>query len=549
MLRVKGVSTSHGSQTVLADVSLTLGDGQKAALVGANGAGKSTLLKIIAGLVAPDSGGVEIGTETISYLPQEIDLSEIEQSIEAYLRQSAGLTELETMMRQTEANLDSPESFSLYGELQERYRTLDGYTFEPRMHTILAGLGLASVSTDRPIATLSGGQRTKVALTSVLLKNASILLLDEPTNNLDLSANIWLESYLSNVDATCLIVSHDRRFIDRIVTKVFEIDWFTRNITCHTGTYTEFLEGKKRQLARELQEYNAQQKELDSIAKSIRDKQDWSTAGQRQVTADNDKYLRGFRRDRSAKVAAAAKSIERQRDSIDRINLTRQREPLVIQLEPEPQGKGTAIALKNVVAGYNNGFRTQPLNIEVSRTDRIGLIGLNGSGKSTILKAISGELPPITGHVAYGQGVIVGDLMQGHENLARFNTVTDFLDQIEGIDAQQAHHILDRFHFRREDINRQIASLSPGERSRLLLASFVVRSVNVLVLDEPTNHLDLDGLLAIEDVLKTYRGAVVFASHDRYFLKSIGSTKLFEVSDGQLHEILRLEDYLKSLGS
>ena len=308
MFTLKHICKSYGTLNVLSDISFSLTNGQKVALVGSNGVGKSTLLKIIAGIEKPDSGSIEFPNDvSIGYLPQEIDISQ-NNTIEKYLKGITGLEELEEKMQELESNLTDPKKLDEYSNLQSIYTHLDGYVFEHRMEIILKGFGLTDITPNTSLKYLSGGQKNKVALAGILLKGVDILLLDEPTNNLDLPALIWLENSLLKSKAICLIVSHDRRFLDKVTSKVFEIEWYSRQIISYTGTYTNYLEIKEKQLQEQKKLYSLQQEEIKRLKESARQKKEWGKKGAKQDVSDHDKYSRGVQRDRAAKSSKTARA-------------------------------------------------------------------------------------------------------------------------------------------------------------------------------------------------------------------------------------------------
>jgi ATPase subunit of ABC transporter with duplicated ATPase domains len=545
---VRNIYKSHGGKEVLRGVSLQVGQNQKVALVGSNGVGKSTLLKILAGLDKPDAGSIQLNGEQIGYLPQEIKIDS-QETIRDYLKRVTGISEMESRMAELEHNLNDPEKMKEYGELQSQYIHLDGYAFEHRMEAILQGFGLSSISVTRSLNSLSGGQKSKIALAGLLLQKFDLLLLDEPTNNLDLPAIIWLENFLQHTDASCLIVSHDRRFLDKLVSKVFEIDWFKRDINEYTGSYSDYLDYREARIRREQEQYQAQEREKKRLMVSIRQKKQWAERGSKQITTDNDKYVRGYRRDQSAKVAQDAKSIERQIEQMDKVEVTKQRPKLVIPLVADNSEAKQAIVIEDVCVQRSNGFQLGPVNMQIGYGARIGIIGPNGSGKSTLLKVISGEYKPTSGRVIVGSSLNFGNLMQAHENMSREKSIFDFFHDNSVTDNEKIYFILSKFHFSADDAKKKIGDLSPGERARVLLALFSALSVNVLVLDEPTNHLDFEVIEALERTLADYPGTVVFVSHDRYFLQMANPTDLFIINDGNIKPVVDYDGYISSLTS
>ena len=531
-IKADKIHKAYGTITILEDITFSLERGQKAGLIGYNGTGKTTLLKILAGLVEPDAG--EVMTRkglVVGYMPQDTSLVSNE-TIRDYVRRVSGMTALE------EQKEKSPEATA-------EYERRDGYTFYHRLDVMLAGFDLADVSTDRPISSLSSGQKSKVFMAGVLLSDPDILLLDEPTNNLDLPALIWLEDFLMRSDVACIIVSHDRLFLDRIVRKIFEIDWRTRTLKITSGRYSDYLERKEKELARQWQEHEAQQEEIKRLEEQARKKKQEALSGSRYIGTDNDKFLRGFKRDRAGKSGKQAKAIEKRIEQIEIVDKPVERDVFRIHLRPtKPEGTRD-ITLTNVVAGYaGDGFKIGPVSLSISYGSRVLILGLNGTGKTTLLRTLCGELPSLDGKVSRGNALVVGNLTQEHDNLPREESVKDFLTRRGGISVQDAYALAAKFGFKAAEIDKAIAALSPGGRARLLFALFSALSANVLILDEPTNHLDLEALEALEEVVAHYEGTIVLVSHDRRFLEKFRPTDTYVLSGGKFSQQESFETYV-----
>jgi len=534
MIRIKQISKSFGSLMVLSEVTCFLGLNQKIALVGPNGAGKSTLLKIISGIEESDSGKIEVLPRTsIGYLPQEAELDS-KETIESFLKNFVGIEDLEKKMHNLEKNLNASKKMEEYSNLQQLYSRINGYSFEHRIKTVLTGFGLGDISLNKKISFLSGGQKTKVLLSGILLKGVDVLLLDEPTNNLDLPALIWLENFLINSKATCLIVSHDQKFLDNVTSKVFELDKQTHELSIYTGNYSNYLEIKMKETRRQKKLYQSQQEELKRLKDSIVSKKSWAQQGAKQIVSDKDKYCRGMRRDRSAKIAKNAKTIEKRIIQMDTIEKLKEGPLLSVLLSPQKSKEKHSIKLEDVVAGYENGFKLGSVELEIPYGSRIGIFGQNGAGKSTLLKIIAGELMPLKGKVVIGSSLKIGNLMQEHENLLKEKSPFQFLTERAKLSEQDIYHLLSKFQFEDREIKRPIKELSPGYRVRLLLAFFAANSVNVLILDEPTNHLDVEANEALREALSGYSGTEVVVSHDRYFLEQIKLTSSYVIENNKL---------------
>lgn len=530
-IKAEKIYKAYSGDAVLNDVSFSLEKGQKIGLVGYNGTGKTTLLKILAGLIKPDSGKVTVKRgAVIGYVPQDTGIIS-DETIRDYVRRVSGMAALEERMgKSSEAVIE--------------YERRDGYSFYHRLDITLAGFGLANISSNRPINSLSSGQKSKVFMTAVLLSSPDILLLDEPTNNLDLPALIWLEDFLMKSNAACIIVSHDRLFLNQIVRKIFEIDWHSRTLNVTNGRYSDYLIRKEKELARRWQKYEVQQKEIKRLASQAREKKQEAISGSRFVGTDNDKYVRGFKRDRAAKSGKRAKAIEKRIEQMEIVEKPIERNIFRIYLQPIKPGGTRDIVIVDVVAGYSDDFKIGPISIAIPYGSRVAILGLNGVGKTTFLKIISGEISVFKGKVNWGSSLVIGNFMQEHDNLPREENIKNFLMGRANISVQDVYALIAKFGFKATEIDKKISNLSPGGRARLLFALFSALSVNVLILDEPTNHLDLEALEALDEVVVHYEGTIVLVSHDRYFLQKFHPTDIYILSDGKL---LRMESFEKYL--
>ncbi|MFI5266931.1 MAG: ABC-F family ATP-binding cassette domain-containing protein [Chloroflexota bacterium] len=554
---VEQVSKRYRNQRVLSNVTLRLGPRQKGALVGSNGVGKSTLLRLIAGVERPNAGSVNMPSGAlVGYLPQEVPVRG-EESVDGYLRRVTGIDEVHRRMDELAADLGTGGRMDAYAETHTQFECLGGYDFERRVRIVLAGFGLRDVDAARSLQSLSGGQRSKVALGGILLKGVDVLLLDEPTNNLDLPALLWLENFLIQSTATILLVSHDRRLIDRVASKVFEIDWHTREATTYGGGYSDFLELKSQELRRQKELFRRQQEEIVRLSDSVRQNKQWAEMGAVQQGSDHDKMGRDFSRERSAGLAKRSKSIEKRLDQMELVDQPAERQPLELHLAPAGQQqatdasldaqndkRGELIRLEGVRIGYPRGFSLGPIDLAAEAGMRVGILGPNGSGKSTLLKVLTGQLEPLVGTVSIGKGLIFGNLMQAHENLPRATTPLWFLQTQTDLDEGGALELLRSFQLHPLDVGKPIHDVSPGVRTRLLLAYFSTIRANVLVLDEPTNNLDLEAIQALEEALVSYAGMALIVSHDRQFLDHVALSHCFLLQDGHFERIPSFASYV-----
>ncbi len=550
MFTVRNIRKTAGGRAVLDKVTFSLGKGQKVALVGPNGVGKSTLMRIIAGIDTPDRGTVEMAKRSLAgYLPQEPILSRQDITILEFLREETGVAELEWRMKMLEPRLEEASALTEYDELSEKLNRVTHYSFEDRARNMLDGLFLSHIDFDRVLDTLSGGEKTKVNLAGVLLRGADILLLDEPTNNLDLPALLFLERFLISSQATCLIASHDRRFLDAVVTKVFELDWFSRSGTMWTGNWSQYfhLQEEKRQFEKD--QYEKEQAEKIRLKESSDEKREWARIGGAMVMPDRDKMSQGYHRNRSEqKFGAAAVALETRSVKAEKRTLTPERDPFHLYFNVKEGDEDMILSLSRVVAGYVGAFQVGPITMKIAYGSRVAFLGLNGSGKSTLLKTISGVLPPISGTVKRGEKIIIGDLMQAHENIPRNKTPIEwFLDETHFNEKVEVAIFLRDFQVNGEMLESKLGRLSPGERARLSIAMMIARGVNTLLLDEPTNHLDLAASQALEEALEKYPGTVILVSHDRAFLERVAIQKYYLFENNTVKSIPDRALYMDAL--
>jgi len=514
-IKAEKIHKAYKGNTVLEDVSFILNPGQKVGLVGYNGTGKSTLLKILTGEVDIDEGSlIKRKDLIIGYMPQ--DTSDLpEQSILQFLRE----------------------------------KTLNDNLEEYKIEIAFAGLGLDQLSLNSNLNTLSSGQKSKVFLAGILLLEPDVMLLDEPTNNLDLASLIWLEKFLENSSSACIIISHDRLFLDRMVNKIFEIKWDSRVLQITNGKYSDYIKQKEKEFQRQLQKHEEDKQEIERLRSIVDKKQKSTVKGSKWKGTDNDKYLRGFKRERasaSGKIVKATKKRIKKALS-DFISKPLSRDIYRLPIDPKKPTGGNDILFEDVILGYSGGFKTNQINLNVHYGNRVVILGENGVGKSTILKAVSGRLDPLEGKIKMGTSLVVGNLMQEHDNLPWEKTLIEYITERTELSMQDSYAFLSRFSFNQDDANKKIVSFSPGGRSRILLALFSELSVNILLLDEPTNHLDLEALSALENVLMDYAGTVILVSHDRYFIKKFKADYFYLMQDGKLNILPNFNSYLKEV--
>ena len=540
MIKCKNISKSYNGKDILNNISFFINEKDKIGIIGYNGVGKTTLLRIISGEEEPDTG--EILREEnilIGYFKQEFTIHEENYDIESFIKKYIGIDVLEARLHEIENEMgDDQNKIDEYCNIQNEYIRLDGYNISYKLEQVLSGLGLNQEIKSKKIKELSGGEKEKVMLAAVLLKGTDLLILDEPTNNLDLKSIEWLEKYLKEIQCPIMIVSHDRKFLDDVVTKIVEIDYFTRDLIEYPGNYSEYKKFKQQQEESELKRYQEQQEKIGDLKKSINQKKEWAQKGNKQEVPDKDKYTRGYLRNRSQTLASNAKKIENQISQMEIMDRPKIKNKLHIEITNSKKEGNTDIIAKDLVSGYDNGFKTVPINLHIK-------YGENGSGKSTFLKTLIGEQKQIEGQTYIGNGIKIGYISQdtkeeNNESIEEY--VKNSLKNQKIDNSSIIYTVLNQFNFDYEERTKKYSILSPGERTRLKLAIFSLEDINTLILDEPTNHLDIEALEAIEEVLKDFNGTVIAISHDRQFIKNIYPNKIIEFTKGKIQEIYHRED-------
>lgn len=512
MFTLRRITKYFGEKLVLKDVSFSLWSNEVIALVGANGSGKSTMLKIIAGEIEPDEGSMEVSPGIkIAYFPQEIPPAEEDQTGREYLSRKTG-------------DAGGRHIFELASSMDK--------------------LGFPQEKLETKISKMSGGERGKLALLSILSSGSDFFLLDEPTNNLDFVGLLLLEKFISSSQAGFLIVSHDRKFLNRLATSIIEMDEDKHSAEVFSNTkYHDYLEERKRKEAEKQKKYDDYASEKARLEKTVKAKKGEAQDQQKgpRVARDNDKYAAGFKRDKSKKLASRATSIEKRLGRMETIEKPRFRLPLNLRFNFTERSGDKVFSLSS--AEYrNDGVSIGPINQTISYGERIVIMGPNGSGKSTLLKLLTGHLTPISGVVTMGARVRIGYLPQIMEIKGGETLLEYFMDNAD-IDQSNGRKILARFGFSGDAVKAVVGEMSPGERSRLILASLMAKDVNCLVLDEPTNHLDPEALDRLEEALEGFEGTVVIVSHDRYLVEKIRATKTLVLENSQLHPVRDYHEY------
>ena len=527
ILSCQNISKSFGTDEILKNISFHLEENEKAAIVGINGAGKSTLLKIIMQQESADEGQTVIAKDkTVGYLSQYQDITGHQTIYEETLCARPEITAAETKLRAMEEEMNmrfGPELERLlesYHRISREFEQAGGLSYRSEVTGVLKGLGFTEEEFEKKMEELSGGQKTRVSLGKLLVTKPDILLLDEPTNHLDIESIRWLENYLMNYKGAVLIVSHDRYFLDRIVTKIIEI--FQHKGAVYQGNYTDF--SKKKAAVREalLKQYYNQQREIKH---------------QEEVIAK----LKSFNREKSIK---RAESREKMLDKIERLEKpTEEKTDIKLALEPNVLSGNDVLTVDGLSKSYSPVTLFSELHFEIKRGERIALIGNNGTGKTTILKIINGLIRPDCGTVALGSNVHIGYYDQEHQLLHMEKTIfEEIADAYPLMNNTKVRNVLAAFLFTDDDVFKRIGDLSGGERGRVSLAKLMLSDANFLILDEPTNHLDITSKEILEDALRNYEGTVFFVSHDRYFINRV-CTRILELTGETLVNYLGDYDY------
>jgi ATPase subunit of ABC transporter with duplicated ATPase domains len=528
MLRARDLVVHFGGQTVLQDVSLQVDDRARLGIVGPNGAGKSTLLRALAGLQDLDSGGIEQAPKslTVGLLPQEVDARPGETLL-AYLARRTGVAAASAELdRCTAAMGGDPASIDAYGEALERFLALGGDDLEPRAAAVCASVGLPTRRFDQDMGTLSGGEFARAALAAILLARFDVLLLDEPTNNLDFAGLDRLEAFVDGFTGSIVTVSHDRAFLDRVVSRIAELDGHDHRLREFAGSWTDYVAARELARSQAYEAHRVYTAERDRLLDRQRTQDSWAEQGVRKAKQSDepDKNVRKAKIARSEKQASKARITERRLERLDVVDKPWEGWQLDLQLAPIARS-GDVVARLDAAVIERGAFRLGPIDLEIAWQDRLALVGPNGSGKSTLLGAVLGTIPLTSGARHLGPGVVVGEMDQARTAFEGDRSVLEVLQARTGLVRSEARSLLAKFGLGADHVDRTGAELSPGERSRAVLAVLMAEGVNCLVLDEPTNHLDLEAIEQLEQALASYEGTVVVVSHDRRFLEAVAITR------------------------
>lgn len=527
ILSCQNISKAFVENQVLKNVSFHIEDHEKAAIVGINGAGKTTLLRIIVGEMTPDDGQVVLAKDkTLGYLAQNSTVDTSHTIYEELLSVKADLLRLEEKIRECENNMKHADGDALedlmkqYTSLTHAFETGGGYLYRSELVGVLKGLGFTEDEFSKPVTTLSGGQKTRVALGRLLLQNPDLIILDEPTNHLDMNSIAWLETYLLNYKGAVLIVSHDRYFLDRIAGKVIEID--QSKATTFMGNYSDYAVKKEQLRVAAWNAYMNQQREIKHQEEVI-------------------EKLKSFNREKSIK---RAESREKMLDRIEVIEKPSEvRTDMKLTLTPRILSGNDVLTVEHLSKSFDSHKLFADVNFEIKRGEHVAIIGDNGSGKTTLLKILNGLVPADQGTFRLGSNVEIGYYDQEHHVLHSEKTLFEEIsDDYPYLNNTQIRNVLAAFLFTGEDVFKRISDLSGGERGRVSLAKLVLSNANFLILDEPTNHLDIMSKEILEDALNGYEGTILYVSHDRYFINRTAH-RILDLTEGQFVSYVGNYDY------
>ncbi|MEU7553197.1 ABC-F family ATP-binding cassette domain-containing protein [Streptomyces sp. NPDC044571] len=541
-LVAKNLTAAHGERTLFAGLDLVVAPGDVIGLVGVNGAGKSTLLRLLAGLDRPEAGELRLSppAAAVGHLPQEPERRACE-SVREFLARRTGVAAAQAELdAATQGLVDgTPGADDAYATALDQWLNLGGADLDERAQEVADDLGLA-VGLDLPMTALSGGQAARAGLASLLLSRYDVFLLDEPTNDLDLDGLERLERFVTGLRAGTVVISHDREFLSRTVTKVLELDLAQQQINLYGGGYDAYLEERERartHAREEYDEYADKRAALEGRAQMQRGWMDKGVKNARRKATDNDKIGKKFRSEASEKQAAKARQTQRAIERLEVVDEPRKEWELRMEIAAAPRS-GSVVATLREAAVRRGDFDFGPVSLQIDWADRVAITGANGAGKSTLLAVLLGRLAPDSGAAALGSGVLIGEVDQARGLFLGGEPLLEaFCAAVPDTEPAEVRTLLAKFGLKASHVLRPAATLSPGERTRAALALLQGRGVNLLVLDEPTNHLDLPAIEQLESALEAYEGTLLLVTHDRRMLEAVHVTRRLEVADGKVVEL------------
>jgi ATPase subunit of ABC transporter with duplicated ATPase domains len=528
-LVARDLAREHGPHAVLDGVDVAIGPRTRLGVVGPNGVGKTTLLRILAGEERPDRGSLTATPPTlrVGYLAQEPERRD--ETVLAFLARRTGVAAAEAELeRAATALADAPESGAdAYAQALETFLATGGPDLDARARAVCDDVGLSTRLLDAPMPVLSGGEVARASLAAILLSRHDVLLLDEPTNDLDFAGLEQLEAFVDGLAGGVVLVSHDRAFLERTVSRVLELDEHTRRGTEYGGGWLGYLEARSTARRHAEEDYATYRAERSRLERRARTQREWAVQGARTAkkdTSERDKFIRRFKVATSEKQAAKARAT---RDAIERLDVVEkpwEGWDLRFQVANAPRSGDVVVRLHEAVV-QRGAFTLGPVDLEVAWRDRIAIVGPNGSGKTTLLLALLGRLPLTSGERALGASVVVGEMQQARDDFTGDRPLLDAFIAATGLTVAEARSLLAKFGLVADHVTRPAATLSPGERTRAVLARFAAQGVNCLVLDEPTNHLDLAAIEQLEQALAGYDGTLLVVTHDRRLLEALDLTR------------------------
>ncbi|MFJ8263186.1 ribosomal protection-like ABC-F family protein [Rummeliibacillus sp. NPDC094406] len=504
-IKAENITKSFGGHIIFENLTVEVQTAEHVAIVGNNGCGKTTLLQLLAGVETPDAGRIikkkdsSIGyLHQIPFYPNHTVKDVLMEAFTTLLNIQRKMSELEQQMATTD---QLEKILKEYGHLQEQFIQLEGYEMDSKMASVANGLGINHLL-NQSFSDLSGGEKTKVMLGQILLQNSSVLLLDEPTNHLDLQAIEWLEEYVKDFAGTVIVVSHDRQFMNNVVQKVIELE--DGEASTFHGNYDAYVKGKEEKVEQEFAQYEEQQKKIKKMKEAIKRLRQWAN----EASPPNPDLYR------------KAKSMEKALQRIELVKKPKTEKKMNLQLEASDRSGKEVISIENVTKTYKSSL-FDDVNFSVYWQDRLAIVGENGTGKSTLLKMMLGEVKPDIGRCIIGSNVKIGYLAQQFETLDDQIRLIDAFRENISMTEEEARHVLAQFLFYGYDVYKKVRDLSGGEKMRLRLAQLMQQDINLLILDEPTNHLDIESREVLEDNLQNFAGTIIAVSHDRYFLQKI----------------------------
>lgn len=514
LMQLSQISKSFDGEEIFDHVNFEIQTGERIGIVGRNGAGKSTLMKIIAGVESYDSGHIsKVKGLKLGYLTQQMtldtdntvfdEMAKPFKEVEAIAQRMQQETDWLSQHADRYETLEYQKHLNNYESLSNQFEQMEGYQYESKIKTVLNGLNFTETDYNRAINDFSGGQKTRLSLAQMLLSEPDLLLLDEPTNHLDMETTAWLEDYLKFFSGAIIIISHDRYFLDKIVTQVYDVA--LGEVKHYNGNYAKYVQLRDRYYEKRMAEYERQQSEIKRL----------ETFVEKNITRASTSGMAKSRR----KILERMERIEKPMLDAKSAN---------IQFDFERNTGNDVMHVQNLEIGYTTPI-TQPISLEISKGDRIGVIGSNGIGKSTFIKTLAMQLPALSGHISRGSNLKIGYYDQKQAEFTSNNSILDFVwNQYRHMQEKDIRAVLGRFLFTQEEVKKMISDLSGGEKARLQLALLMLEKNNVLILDEPTNHLDIDSKEMLEHALQQFKGTLIFVSHDRYFIDALAN-KIFDL--------------------